>query len=69
VCTPTSGSFTGTITAADVIGPVGQGIAAGEFAELLTALRAGKTYVNVHTTRFGAGEIRGPVRTDDESSD
>ena len=61
-CTPTSGSFTGTITAADVIGPTGQGIAAGEFAELLTALRAGKTYVNVHTNKHPGGEIRGQIK-------
>jgi hypothetical protein len=49
----------GTRTAADVIGPSGQGIAAGEFAELVRALRAGVTYANVHTQQFGAGEIRG----------
>lgn len=61
-CTPTSGSFSGTVTALNVVGPAGQGIAAGEFAELLTALRAGKTYVNVHTDKHTGGEIRGQIK-------
>ena len=53
---------TGTVTAADVTGPANQGIAAGEFAELLRALRAGDTYVNVHTSLFPSGEVRGQVK-------
>ncbi len=59
---PTAGTVTGTITAADVIGPAGQGIAPGQFAELLTALDEGATYVNVHSTGFPGGEIRGAVK-------
>jgi hypothetical protein len=58
--------------AADVIGPAGQGIAAGEFDELVAAMTAGVTYVNVHTADgitppntgsgdFPGGEIRGQV--------
>lgn len=61
-CTPTSGMFSGTVTASDVIGPAAQGIAAGEFAELLRALRAGVTYVNVHTDKHPSGEIRGQIK-------
>ena len=61
-CTPTSGTFTGTVTAADVIGPAGQGIAAGEFAEVLRATRAGVTYANVHTNKHPSGEIRGQIK-------
>ncbi|MGH6865387.1 MAG: CHRD domain-containing protein [Methyloceanibacter sp.] len=61
-CTPTSGTFGGTFTAADVVGPEDQGIAAGEIAELIRAIRAGKTYVNVHTDKHPGGEIRGQVR-------
>ena len=61
-CTPTSGTFTGTVTAADVIGPTGQGIAAGEFAEVLRATRAGVTYANVHTNKHPSGEIRGQIK-------
>jgi hypothetical protein len=56
---------TGTITAASVIGPTGQGIAPGEFAELIKAIRAGVTYANVHTTQFPGGEIRGQIHVED----
>ncbi len=59
---PSSGTVTGTITAANVIGPAGQGVAAGEFEELLRAIRAGVTYANVHSSMFGGGEIRGQIR-------
>jgi CHRD domain len=52
----------GKITAADVVGPAGQGIAATEFAEFLAAIKAGATYANVHTTGRTGGEIRGLVR-------
>jgi hypothetical protein len=64
-CPTPSGTVTGVIVAADVIGPAAQGINAGEataFAELVRALRAGFTYVNVHTTRWPGGEIRGQIR-------
>ena len=63
-CTPGSGTFTGTITAADIVGPTAQGLAPGEFAELIRALRAGKTYVNVHTDIHPGGEIRGQITHD-----
>jgi hypothetical protein len=59
---PTAGTngtpLTGTATAADVIGPAGQGIAAGQFAEVIAAIRAGAAYVNVHSTTHTGGEIR-----------
>jgi hypothetical protein len=62
-CTPgTAGTVTGVITAANVIGPAAQGIAAGEFEEFLAAIRAGATYANVHTSGKPGGEIRGVVR-------
>jgi|SRR4051794_17880476 hypothetical protein len=50
--------LTGVATAANVIGPAGQGIAAGEFAEIIAAIRAGAAYVNVHSTGRPGGEIR-----------
>lgn len=58
---PNSGTVSGTLTAASVIGPAGQGIAAGEFEELVEAIDAGIAYVNVHTTMFPTGEIRGQL--------
>jgi len=61
-CPPTGGTVTGMIVAADVIGPAGQGIAAGEFEELLAAMRVGATYANVHTSTRPGGEIRGLIR-------
>ena len=57
----TSGVVTGTITADDVVGPVPQGITAGEFDELVRAIRVGATYANVHTSTFPGGEIRGQI--------
>ena len=50
--------MTGTLEADDVIGPADQGIAAGEFSELVAAIRAGATYANVHSTKYPGGEIR-----------
>lgn len=70
---PQSGMVSATITAANVIGSPGppvvgafaQGLAAGEFAELIRAIRAGVTYVNVHSVKFPGGEIRGQIKADD----
>jgi CHRD domain-containing protein len=64
LCPPTTGTVTGVITPADVIGPAGQGIEPGSFEELVRAIRAGVTYANVHSTRFPAGEIRGQIPGD-----
>jgi len=58
---PQSGTVTGTITAADVIGPAAQGIEPGAMAELIRAMRAGETYANVHSSKFPAGEIRAQI--------
>jgi CHRD domain-containing protein len=58
-CPPNGGTISGTIRPADVgAGAASQGLAAGEFTELVRAIRAGATYVNVHTTGHPGGEIR-----------
>jgi hypothetical protein len=57
------GSIDGTISAADITGPVGQGVEPGNFGDLIRAIRRGETYTNVHTTgRAPGGEIRGQNR-------
>jgi CHRD domain len=58
----TSGTVTGTFTAADVVGPTAQGFDAGDLASLDKAIVAGVTYANMHTAKFPAGEIRGQIR-------
>ena len=67
-CPATEGTVTGVIDAADVVGPAAQGIEPGSFAELVAAMRAGHTYVNVHSPRWPGGEIRAQIN-DRENSD
>ena len=49
---------TGTITAADLVGP----LAGQQMSALIDAIRAGNTYFNVHTVVHQPGEIRGQIR-------
>jgi CHRD domain len=67
-CPPSPATITGTIRAIDVspdipatAGARAQGLETGEFAELLEAMRAGVTYVNVHSSKFPAGEMRSQI--------
>jgi CHRD domain-containing protein len=70
---PASGTVTGTLTAADVStlpasngdSVIPQGIQPGDLAGMLKAVRSGNSYVNVHTTMFPSGEIRGQVHVHD----
>jgi hypothetical protein len=64
-CPPPPATISGVFVAANVIGPVGQGIEAGALSELIDAIRAGMTYANVHTTKWPAGEIRSQIEHDD----
>jgi hypothetical protein len=67
-CPAPPATITGTIVAADVSPNIPataaartQGLGTGEFAELLAAIRAGVTYVNVHSTTWPGGEMRGQL--------
>jgi CHRD domain len=63
-CPATAGTVTGTIAATDVTSSpeaTAQGIAAGEFEELVSAMQNDATYVNVHTGVHPGGEIRGDI--------
>ena len=61
---PQQGTVTGTITAANVIAgaTASQQLKAGDLAAVITAIRAGMAYANVHTTLSPGGEIRGQIR-------
>lgn len=66
-CPAAGGTISGTITPADIgAGAAGQGIAAGEFDEFVRAIRAGATYVNVHSVGRPTGEIRAQLENDDD---
>lgn len=62
-CPASPGEVTGILTVVDVVNLLNQGIAAGELDEVIRGIRAGVTYVNVHSSpNFGSGEIRGQIR-------
>jgi hypothetical protein len=58
---PEQNVVTGTLTAANVITATAQGIAAGEFSEVIDAMKAQVSYANVHSVLFPGGEIRGQI--------
>jgi len=64
VCPPNGGTVEGTLTAVDVRAIAAQGLAEDGFDELVRAIHARATYVNVHSTNFPSGEIRGQVNVD-----
>jgi hypothetical protein len=61
-CPVAGGTVTGTISASDVVAIPAQGLAAGDLASVVRAIKAGFAYVNVHTTNFPTGEIRGQIK-------
>lgn len=64
-CPAQPATVTGTLSSVDVIGPTGQGITAGQFDELIKAMRNGSTYVNVHSTLYPTGEVRSQIDVND----
>ncbi|MFC0508214.1 CHRD domain-containing protein [Micromonospora costi] len=68
-CPKEEGTVTGTIKPDDIVGPADQGIEPGEFDEVVDAIEAGVTYVNVHTKKYPDGEIRGQVKVDKDRDD
>lgn len=67
-CPAPPATISGTIVAADVSPNIPataaartQGINTGEIEELIKAIHAGSTYVNVHSTLWPGGEIRSQI--------
>jgi hypothetical protein len=54
-------TVSGELTPADVRAAAANGIDPGEFDEVVALIRAGRTYVNVHSTKFPPGEIRSQI--------
>ena len=61
---PQRGKVSGLAQSANMIaGPiVNQGVEPGQINELIAAIRAGVAYVNVHSSTFPGGEVRGQLR-------
>jgi hypothetical protein len=59
VCPASGGSVTGTITSANVGATTGMN--RGDLPAMILAVMDGDTYVNVHTTKYKDGEVRGQI--------
>lgn len=69
-CPASPEEVSGTLTANDVVAVASQGISAGDFAEVLRAIRRGVAYANVHSgPNHGGGEIRGQITRRGKDSD
>lgn len=57
-----AGAVSGTVSAANVVGPAGTGVGRDQFGALVEAMRAGMTQARVHTTKHPKGEIMGRLK-------
>ena len=60
-CPAPPATISGVIVEGNVLAAGTSGLEAGNLEELLAAIRAGKTYVNLHTTKWPGGEIRSQI--------
>ncbi|PYR31988.1 MAG: CHRD domain-containing protein [Acidobacteria bacterium] len=65
-CPQAAGTVEGDFTANDVLPLATQQLEVNNLAKLLRAIRAGKTYANVHTATSPGGEIRGQIHDDEK---
>ncbi len=62
LCPAAPGSVSGLIEPGEVFGGASaQGLEAEEYDELVAAIRRGAAYVNVHSDKYPAGEIRAQI--------
>ena len=64
-CPAPPGMVMATLKAADVVACTAGGIAAEELKEVINAMHAHATYVNVHNGTYMGGEIRGEIKEKD----
>jgi hypothetical protein len=62
-CPAPGALFVGTLTAPDVAALPSQNLPAGDIAAFVRAIKSGFTYVNVHTSAFPAGQVRGQIKS------
>jgi hypothetical protein len=66
--TTTRATVTGRITAADITAVPDQGVTAMDLATALRIIQNGDAYVNVHTSKYPGGEIRGQVSSGESNN-
>jgi CHRD domain len=62
-CPPNGSLFVGVLTSADVAALAAQNLPANDMAAFVRAIKMGFTYVNVHTSTFMGGQVRGQIKS------